>query len=467
MTEKKKIGRHAMPQRPEHERTRDFGEVPTGYTEEQAREEAMRCLQCRKPACMEGCPVSIRIPEFVGLIAEGRFLEAAAKLKEETALPAVCGRVCPQESQCEKTCVLARKGEPVAIGHLERFAADYERAHGEAKAIERPASTGFSVAIIGAGPAGLTAAGELAKHGHRVVIFEALHEPGGVLMYGIPEFRLPKDIVRAEVKYLKSLGVEIITDFPVGKAKSVEELLQEGFDAVFVGAGAGLPRFLDVPGENLVGVLSANEYLTRVNLMRAYEAESPTPVVRGERVVVFGGGNVAMDAARTALRMGSGTVTIVYRRGHAELPARAEEVRHAEEEGVRFEFLRAPLEILGDDRKRVTGVRCLRMELGEPDASGRRRPVAVPGSEYTIPADVIIVAIGNSPNPLIAKSTPLLKTTREGGIEADPGTGATSMPGVYAGGDIVTGAATVIEAMGAGKRSALAINEYLKGKRRA
>jgi len=467
MPTKKMISRHEMPQRPEHERIKDFREVPKGYTEELAREEAIRCLQCRKPACVEGCPVCIKIPEFIALIGQGRFLEAAAKLKEETALPAICGRVCPQETQCEKTCVLAKKGQPVAIGHLERFAADYERSHGEAKAVEKRASTGFSVAIVGAGPAGLTAAGELAKMGHRVVIFEALHEAGGVLMYGIPEFRLPKDIVRAEVQYLKTLGVEIITDFPVGKAKSVEELMAEGFDAVFVGAGAGLPRFLNVPGENFIGVLSANEYLTRVNLMRAYDPESPTPVLKGDRVAVFGGGNVAMDSARTALRMGSREVTIVYRRGHAELPARVDEVKHAEEEGIKFEFLSAPVEILGDENKRVKAVKCIRMELGEPDASGRRRPVPVPGSQYSIAADLLVVAIGNSPNPLITKTTAALKATREGGIEADLQTGATSMPGVYAGGDIVTGAATVIEAMGAGKRAAYAINDYLKSKKRA
>lgn len=454
--------RQPMPQRDHAERIRDFDEVPTGYTEELAVLEASRCLGCKKAACVTGCPVSIRIPEFIGLIAEGRFLDAAAKLKEETALPAICGRVCPQETQCEAVCVLARKGSPVAIGHLERFAADYERAHGGGEAVEPPDPTGCAVAIIGAGPAGLTAAGELAKMGHRVVIFEALHEAGGVLMYGIPEFRLPKDIVRAEVAYLSSLGVEIVTDFPIGRAKSLEELLEDGFDAVFIGAGAGLPRFLNVPGENLVGVFSANEYLTRVNLMAAYDPGSPTPVLKGKRAVVFGGGNVAMDSARTAVRMGSESVTVAYRRSRKEMPARVEEIKHAEEEGVVFEFLSSPLEILGDESRRVTGVKLIRMELGEPDESGRRRPVVVAGSEYVIEADLAIVAIGNRPNPLLSSSTPALETTSWGGIVADDESGATSIPGVFAGGDIVTGAATVIEAMGAAKRASVAIDRYLR-----
>jgi glutamate synthase (NADPH/NADH) small chain len=467
MSDSRKAARQPMPQRSEHERVKDFIEVPLGYDEAAARREASRCLQCKKPLCSAGCPVSVAIPEFIHLIAEGQFAEAAARLKQDNALPAICGRVCPQETQCEKVCVLGKKGEPIAIGHLERFAADYERGHGEAKAVEPAAPSGFSVAVVGAGPAGLTAAGELARMGHRVMVFEVLHEPGGVLMYGIPEFRLPKEIVRAEVAFLQSLGVEIVTDLPVGRAKSVDDLFAEGYGAVFIGAGAGLPKFLEVPGENLVGVLSANEYLTRVNLMKAYEAASPTPVLRGERVTVFGGGNVAMDSARTALRMGSNQVTIVYRRGRTELPARIEEVRHAEEEGVKFEFLSAPIEILGTDGLRVRGVRCIRMALGEPDESGRRRPVPQPGSEYEIPCDLVIVAIGNAPNPLLARATAALKTSRWGGIVADPETGATSMPGVYAGGDIVTGAATVIEAMGAAKKAAHAIDKYLREKREA
>ena len=465
MSDSRKAGRQPMPQRHEHERVKDFLEVPLGYDEATAMREAGRCLQCKKPFCSAGCPVSVAIPEFIHLIAEGQFLEAATRLKQDNALPAICGRVCPQETQCEKVCVLGKKGESVAIGNLERFAADYERGHGEAKAVEGAAPTGLSVAIIGAGPAGLTAAGELSRMGHRVMVYEALHEPGGVLMYGIPEFRLPKDIVRAEVAYLQTLGVEIVTDFPVGRAKSIDELFAEGYDAVFIGAGAGLPKFLEVPGENLVGVLSANEYLTRVNLMKAYEADSPTPVLRGERVTVFGGGNVAMDSARTALRMGSGEVTIVYRRSRTELPARIEEVKHAGEEGVRFEFLSAPLEVLGTDDMRVRGVKCIRMQLGEPDESGRRRPVPQAGSEYEIPCDLVIVAIGNAPNPLLARATAALKTSKWGGIIADPETGATSIPGVYAGGDIVTGAATVIEAMGAAKRASRAIDKFLREKR--
>jgi len=443
---------------------RDFDEVPAGYSEAEAMAEAARCIQCRKATCIDGCPVLIKIPEFVALIKEGHFLEAALKLKEETALAAVCGRVCPQESQCEKTCVLVTTGEPVAIGNLERFAADYAREKALGDKIARPEATGYSVAVVGAGPAGLTAAGELGRMGHRVVVFEALHEPGGVLMYGIPEFRLPKAIVRAEVKALGALDVEIRTDFPVGKAETIDELFEEGFDAIFVGTGAGLPRFLRVPGENLVGVLSANEYLTRVNLMRAYEAKSPTPVLIGKETVVFGGGNVAIDSARTALRMGGGDVTVAYRRSRAEMPARVEEVRHAVEEGVRFEYLSAPVEIIGGDKGRVTGVKCIRTELGEPDASGRRRPVPVPGSDYTLPADLIIVAIGNKPNPIIAKSTGRLETNAWGGIKADTETGATSVPGIYAGGDIVTGAATVIEAMGAAKRAAQAIDRYVRAR---
>jgi len=453
-----------MPERPVAQRKKDFEEVPKGYTDELAMAEAARCLQCRKALCIDGCPVLIKIPEFIKLLRDGRFLEAATKLKEETALPAVCGRVCPQENQCEKTCVLAKKGEPVAIGHLERFAADYEREHAGNVRPQASQPSGYSVAVVGAGPAGLTAAGELAKMGHHVAVFEALHEAGGVLMYGIPEFRLPKLIVQAEVTGLKDLGVEIRTDYPIGKLETLDELFEEGFDAIFIGTGAGLPQFLGVPGENLVGVLSANEYLTRVNLMRAWDPESPTPVLVGRHTVVFGGGNVAMDSARTAVRMAGGDVTIVYRRSRVEMPARVEEVRHGEEEGVKFELLSSPTEILGDERGRVRGVKCIHMQLGEPDASGRRRPVAVPGSEYVIEADLVIVAIGNKPNPIITKSAKGLKTTSWGGIVADTETGETSVPGVYAGGDIVTGAATVIEAMGAAKRAARAMDRYVRNR---
>ena len=465
MPPKGQTPRQHIPERRASERVRDFNEVPTGYSAEMAIAEASRCLQCKKATCVDGCPVCIDIRGFVKLLGEGRFIEAALKLKEETSLPAVCGRVCPQEDQCEKTCVLAKKGEPVAIGNLERFAADYEREHTGGQAGTKPEASGCSVAVVGAGPAGLTAAGELARMGHGVVVFEALHEPGGVLMYGIPEFRLPKDIVKAEADGLKGLGVEFRMDFPIGKAQSIEELFEEGFGAIFIGTGAGLPQFLGIPGENLVGVLSANEYLTRVNLMRAWRRDGHTPVLVGKHTVVFGGGNVAMDSARTALRMGGGEVTISYRRSRAEAPARVEEVRHAEEEGIKFEFLSAPVEILGDDRGRVRAVKCIRMKLGEPDSSGRRRPVPIEKSDYTLEADLLIVAIGNRPNPLIMKSTSRLETTSWGGLKADGETGATSVPGVYAAGDIVTGAATVIEAMGAAKRAAKAIDKYIRAER--
>ena len=456
-----KSKRIEMSQRPPGERIKDFDEVPLGYTPEEAMAEAARCIGCKKPLCVAGCPVLINIPEFLHLISEGHFLEAAAKLKEETSLPAICGRVCPQETQCEERCILGRKGDPVAIGALERFAADYLGSMGGAGFPELPEPSGFAVAIIGAGPAGLTAAGELAKMGHRAVIFEALHEPGGVLMYGIPEFRLPKDVVRAEVEDLRSVGVELRFDMPVGMAITVEELLQGEFDAVFVASGAGLPRFIGIPGENLAGVLSANEYLTRVNLMRAWDPESPTPVLVGERTVVFGGGNVALDSARSALRVGGGEVTIVYRRTATEMPARIQEVHHAEEEGVAFEFLSAPTRFLANEKGAVRGVECIRMELGEPDESGRRRPVLIEGSEYEIEADLAIVAIGNRPNPLVTNTTDGLEVESWGGIKIDPETTATSVQGVYAGGDIVTGAATVIEAMGAAKIAAVSIDRYL------
>ena len=462
-TEKKpKVPRQKMPEQLPEDRRRNFEEVPYGYTEELAVTEALRCIKCKKPKCIEGCPVNIDIPGFLALIAEGKFLEAAWKIKEQNALPAVCGRVCPQESQCEKLCVLGRKQEPVAIGRLERFAADYERSAGKIQIPQLPPRTGKRVAVVGGGPAGLTVAGELAKLGHEITVFEALHEPGGVLMYGIPEFRLPKEIVRVEVDYLRKLGVTFVMDYVVGKNATIGELLaNEGFHAVFIGTGAGLPRFMNIPGENLIGVYSANEYLTRSNLMSAFRfPEFDTPPIKRKRVVVLGGGNVTMDSARTALRLG-GDVTVVYRRSRKEMPAREEEIHHAEEEGVKFEFLTNPTCIIGDDAHRVTGMECLRMELGEPDTSGRRRPVTIEGSEFILDVDTVVVAIGNRPNPLVPRTEPELEITRSGTIVADEKTMATSIPGVYAGGDIVSGAATVILAMGQGKVAAASIHAYL------
>mgnify|MGYP001076049664 CR=1 FL=1 len=450
-----------MPEQPAEVRIDNFDEVPAGYTPELAVTEALRCLLCKKPQCVAGCPVNIDIPGFIKLIQERKFDEAARKIKEENTLPAICGRVCPQEDQCEKVCVLGVKGEPVAIGRLERFVADYERTQGQVQLPECAPPTGRKVAVVGAGPAGLTVAGDLVLLGHKVTIFEALHKPGGVLMYGIPEFRLPKEIVEAEVQYLTRLGVELVTDFVVGKLDSVDELLDQGFDAVFIGTGAGLPMFMDIPGENLVGVYSANEYLTRSNLMKAYLfPEYDTPTIRRSKVVVVGGGNVAMDAARTARRLGA-QVTIVYRRSRAEMPARIEEVEHAEQEGIGFELLTNPTRILGDDQRQVVGIECLRMELGEPDDSGRRRPVPVDGSEFVIDVDTVVMAIGNKPNPLVPQTTSGLEISRWGTIVADEQTMQTSKPGVFAGGDIVSGAATVILAMGQAKIAATAIHEYL------
>ncbi len=460
-----KTSRQKMPEQTPFERVRNFDEVPYGFTEEAAREEAGRCLQCKKAPCREGCPVEIDIPAFIELIKEGDYPGAAKKLKETNALPAVCGRVCPQEDQCEKVCVLGRKGEPVAIGALERFAADWERVHEEEDAAP-PKLSGPKVAVIGAGPAGITAAADLARRGYRITLFEALHEPGGVLIYGIPEFRLPKEIVAREVENVKKLGVELKLDQVVGNTITIDELFQDGFEAIFIGTGAGLPRFMKIPGENLNGVYSANEYLTRSNLMKAYRfPEYDTPIVRGKKVCVIGGGNVAMDSARTALRLGADQVSIVYRRTRNEMPARDDEIHHAEEEGVVFNFLTLPVRYLGDENGWATGMECLKMELGEPDDSGRRRPVPIEGSEFTLECDLAVVAIGNDPNPLVPRATPGLKTGRKGTIEVDPETGETSLPGVFAGGDITTGAATVIEAMGAGKRAARAIDDYLKSKK--
>ena len=456
-----KIPRQKMVEQDPKVRITNFDEVPRGFTPEQAQAEASRCLQCPNAPCRSGCPVEIDIPAFILKIKEGDFAGAREKLLETNSLPAVCGRVCPQEDQCEKLCVLGKKGEPVAIGALERFAADWK---GEQSHSAPPPVVGkkAKVAVIGAGPAGLTAAADLARMGYQVTIFEALHQSGGVLVYGIPEFRLPKSIVSAEIEKMKKLGVKLELNQMVGVTLSVEELFESGFEAVFVGTGAGLPRFLGIPGENLNGVYLANEYLTRVNLMKAHRfPEYDTPVIRGKKVCVIGGGNVAMDSARTALRLGADEVTIVYRRSRAEAPARTEEIHHAEQEGVIFKFLTLPLKYLDDGKGWIKGMGCQQMELGEPDLSGRRRPVPVPGSEFTIDCDLAVVAIGNDPNPLLRRALPELKLGRTGTIEIDPETGATSIPGVFAGGDITTGAATVIEAMGAGKKAARGIDRYL------
>lgn len=452
-----------MPEQAPDIRNKNFDEVTLGYTPEMAIEEAQRCLNCKHKPCISGCPVQVQIPEFIALVAEGKFLEAAAKIKETSALPAVCGRVCPQETQCEQKCVRGIKGEPVAIGRLERFVADYAREHGEEKP-EKPASNGHKCAIVGAGPAGLTCAGDLARMGYDVTVFEALHTAGGVLMYGIPEFRLPKEIVQKEIDTLKDLGVEFVLNFVVGRSETIDELFEDGYEAVFVGSGAGLPTFMGVPGENANGVYSANEYLTRINLMKAYQDGAETPIFHAHKVAVVGGGNVAMDAARCAKRMGAEDVYIVYRRSEKELPARLEEIHHAKEEGIVFKFLTAPLEVLSDENYNVVGLKCQQMELGEPDDSGRRRPVPVEGSEFVLDLDCVIAAIGTSPNPLIRTTTPGLDTNRKGCIVADDEHGITSKDGVFAGGDAVTGAATVILAMGAGKRAAAAMDEYIKNK---
>ena len=460
--ERMKIPKQPMPEQDPAERVKNFYEVPYGFSPEAAIEEARRCIQCKKPLCVGGCPVNIDIPWFLRLIAEGKFVEAARKIKETNGLPAVCGRVCPQEDQCEKVCIIGKKGEPVSIGRLEKFAADFEREHGEVSVPVIPKGTGKHVAVVGSGPAGLTVAGDLVKKGHRVTIFEALHTPGGVLVYGIPEFRLPKKIVEAEVDYLRRMGVEIKTNAVVGKLETVEELLENGYDAVFIGTGAGLPNFMGIPGENLIGVYSANEYLTRVNLMKSYQfPEYDTPVLKGRNVAVFGAGNTAMDAARTALRLGPRSVTIVYRRSREEMPARVEEIHHGEEEGLIFKLLSAPTRFIGDEDGRLCAVECVQMELGEPDESGRRRPVVIEGSEFEIEADVAIISIGNGANPLIQQTTPDLKVNKWGNITIDTDTGRTSKRGVFSGGDIVRGGATVILAMGDGRRAADSMHEYL------
>jgi glutamate synthase (NADPH/NADH) small chain len=465
--ERLKIPPVPMPEQAPDVRRRNIREVPLGYTPEQAMQEAQRCLLCKKPLCVQGCPVEVDIPRFIHLVAEGRFHESAMVVKETNVLPAVCGRVCPQEDQCQVVCTVTKSHkdihQSVKIGHLERFVADWDMEHHpEVKPPDVP-KTGHRVAIVGSGPAGLTVAGDLIRMGHDVTMFEALHRPGGVLVYGIPEFRLPKAIVDQEVANLCALGVRLERNVAIGRSRTLLDLFDEGYEAVFVGTGAGLPMFKKIPGENLLGVYSANEYLTRANLMDAYNfpEKSDTPILRGRNVVTFGGGNVAMDSARTGLRLGADTSTILYRRSEKEMPARIEEIAHAKEEGVEFRLLQDAIEILGDVDGWVRAVKCLRMELGEPDASGRRRPVPVPGSEFEIPADVVVVAIGNGPNPLVPKTTPQIQTNKWGNIIADPNTGKTTMKAVWAGGDIVLGAATVILAMGEGRKAARSIHEYL------
>ncbi len=455
------LKKNEMPSQSPEIRRNNYEEVALGYTEELALDEAARCLNCKNMPCVSGCPVNIKIPHFIKKIAEGDYEGAYKIIAESSSLPAVCGRVCPQETQCEAKCVRGIKGDPVGIGRLERFAADWHNAHSDALP-EKPEPNGHRVAVVGSGPSGLTCAGDLAKAGYDVTVFEALHTPGGVLVYGIPEFRLPKAIVKKEISTLRALGVKIETNMVIGKSLTIDELLEDGFEAVYVGTGAGLPRFMGIPGENLCGVYSANEFLTRVNLMKAYREDSDTPIAHAKNVAVVGGGNVAMDAARCAKRLGAETVSIVYRRGEAELPARAEEVEHAKEEGIEFHLLSNPTEILADENGNCAGITCVKMGLGEPDESGRRRPVVIEGSEFRLDADCVIMAIGTSPNPLIRSTTEGLECAKWGGIIADED-GLTSRDRVYAGGDAVTGAATVILAMGAGKTAAAAIDRKIMG----
>jgi glutamate synthase (NADPH/NADH) small chain len=462
--ERMKLPRQEMPVQDPQARRANYDEVALGYSEDTALLESLRCLQCKRPKCVEGCPVGVDIPAFIERLKEGDMPGAVRALKGDNNLPAICGRVCPQETQCEALCVLSKKHEPVAIGRLERYVADWDLAHPSSPP-EVPPPSGKKVAVIGCGPAGLTCAGDLARYGHSVTIFESLHAPGGVLIYGIPEFRLPKQIVHAEVDYVRSLGVEVRLDMVIGKVYTLDELLQEqGYDAIFLGTGAGLPMFMHIPGENYNGVYSANEFLTRVNLMKAYLfPDWDTPVKVGQKVAVIGAGNVAMDSARSALRLGAEEVHIVYRRSSEEVPARAEEVHHAEEEGIIFDFLTNPVEIYGDDRGWVRGMRCIRMKLGEPDASGRRRPLPIEGSEFDMDIDMVVMALGTRPNPLVFTESGGLERTKWGTVVADEETGKTTKDRVWAGGDIVTGAATVISAMGAGKRSAADIDRFLRG----
>ncbi len=462
-TEKKKTpARVPMPEQNPNVPAHNFIEVPLGYTIEMAQAEASRCLQCRKPGCVEGCPVGVDIPGFIHLINQGDMTGAIRNLWGKNALPAVCGRVCPQEIQCEGNCILGKKGDPVAIGNLERFCADYERAHGTGELPPKAAATGKKVAVVGSGPSGLTVAGDLIVRGHEVTVLEAFHKAGGVLVYGIPEFRLPKDIVAQEIHFIERLGAKVVCNQVVGRTITLDELFAQGFDAIYVGVGAGLPRFMNLPGENLVGILSANEYLTRANLMKAYKfPDVDTPIPHGKNVVVLGAGNVAMDSARTAMRLGAESVKIVYRRSREEMPARKAEIHHAEEEGIEFCLLTNPTKYIGNEKGRLTGMECLRMELGEPDDSGRRRPVPIKGSEFEVDCDLCIVAVGSGANPLLTSETPDMRLNKWGYIIADPETGKTTKKGVWAGGDIVTGAATVILAMGAGRKAATSMHDYL------
>ena len=457
-----KLPRQDMPAQNPSDRVKNFNEVPYGLNDEQAFQEALRCLECPNQPCVDGCPVEVDIPGFIRLILEKDVAGAARKIKETNSLPAICGRVCPQEEQCEIVCVIGKKGKPVAIGYLERYVADYEREHKLVQLPKIAPPTGRKVAIVGSGPAGLTVAGDLIKLGHAVTIFEALHKPGGVLVYGIPEFRLPKSIVQAECDFMADMGVEFQNSTVIGKMDTIDELFEMGYDAIFIGTGAGLPRFMGIEGENLIGIYSANEYLTRSNLMRAFDPdEYDTPIIRGKNVAVLGGGNTAMDSVRTGLRLGAENAHIVYRRSEIEMPARIEEVHHAKEEGVQFHLLTNPIKFIGDDQNRVKAMECLKMELGEPDDSGRRRPVPIKGSNYIIKTDLVVVAIGNASNPLIPQTTPGLDCNKWGNIIVNDETMQTSRKGVYAGGDIVTGGATVILAAGAGKKAARAMHKYL------
>ncbi|MBF0118192.1 MAG: NADPH-dependent glutamate synthase [Desulfobacterales bacterium] len=461
-TQKEKSSRQSMPEQKAEVRKRNFEEVPLGYSKEAAMAEAKRCLQCKKPSCIEGCPVGVDIPGFINLIGEGKFAESIKKIWEKNSLPAICGRVCPQEIQCEGKCIVGKKAEPVAIGNLERFAADFERLYGKGEIPSKMKSTGKKIAVVGSGPSGLTVAGDLILKGHDVTVLEAFHKTGGVLVYGIPEFRLPKSIVASEVATLEKLGVKINCNTVVGKSVTVDELFQEGYDAVYVGVGAGLPYFMNIPGENLIGVLSANEYLTRANLMKAYLFPNvDTPIPMGKNVAVLGAGNVAMDSARTAMRLGAEHVSIVYRRSRQEMPARSAEIHHAEEEGIEFKLLTNPTKFIGNDKGRVIGMECIKMELGEPDASGRRKPVPLKGSEFIVDCDLVVVAVGAGANPLLTRSTEGLSLNKGGYIIADLENGKTTKKGVWAGGDIVTGQATVILAMGAGRKAADSIHKYL------
>ena len=465
LKDRMKIPRQHMLEQPAQVRATNFTEVNLGYSTELARQEALRCLECAKPACTDKCPVGVKVREFVQLIIAGDFMSAAAKIREDNVLPAITGRVCPQEDHCEGGCLMGKKVQSLGIGYLERFVADYEQQHLDVKNVKRAPSTGKKVAIVGSGPSGLTAAGDLVQRGHQVHVFEALHEIGGVLVYGIPEFRLPKKIIREQVDYMRAMGVEFETDVVVGRTVTIDELMQEeGYDAVFIGTGAGLPQFMGIPGEHLNGVYSANEFLTRINLMHAYEFpryDEPMVDLAGKNVAVIGGGNTALDSIRSALRLGAGKAFVLYRRSETEMPARAEEVKHAKQEGIDFQVLTAPVEFVSDDKGWLRAARCVRMELGEPDASGRRRPVPIAGSEFELPLSVAIMAIGTSANPIVQSTTPGLETNKRGYISANAETQKTSRTGVFAGGDIVTGSATVILAMGAGRRAAASIHEYL------